>query len=90
MSSNENKGHQTQRTNIRLSQTFPVAESSDEVTGYVQITFSMPKASMTVPNVSVLVAELVNFLLHEEDSSSTDIGGADFNACVTRLYAGEP
>lgn len=89
--SNENPGFPTQRSNVRINHVFDVAESDRTVNGYVQFTMSFPKDHVTAGQMSVLVAQLVNFLRHAENSSDEVLSVSDsFWTAIPRLMAGEP
>jgi hypothetical protein len=89
--SNENPGFPTQRSNVRISRVFDVAESDRTVVGYVQFTMSFPKDHVTVAQMTVLVAQLVNFLRHSENEADEVLAvDDDFWLSVARLMAGEP
>jgi hypothetical protein len=92
--SNENPGFDTQRSNVRLTKSLETGTDTGKfVSGYVQLTMSLPKDTFDATEAKVMVAELLNFIVQGETpaGSVADTSVAAVNcAAVARLYAGEP
>lgn len=79
----ENGAYDTQRTNVRLTRNFPVAESSDTVKGYVQFSMSIPLNEVTAAEAKELAARLFNFLFGESPGVGCDRYGARYRSSAS-------
>jgi hypothetical protein len=92
-SSGENKGFDTQRTNIRITSVVPTtADPGKSITEYVQLTFSHVKNESTRARIADLTAMLLNFVVSGDSSSPVVVNSsADLeDNVIQRIFAGLP